>query len=251
MARVVGSTNAANALNLNGQSDPASRRNRNVAALGLPIGFEIAIGDSFHIEWVPITDPAPTATIDSYGATGNFDNRVVAQGVAQGACVFTRGEGCWHDHGSVFFTATDGGAARRGQVWRYHIASSTLSLIFVSRDARELNRPDNITTAPSGALLICEDGTRIHGSDEPPPAERLMGLTTNGELFEFAKNHLILEDSAAKRLGVTAGDYRTTEWAGATFSKTGKWLFANIQAPGITFAITGPWSRGPFKSRAV
>ena len=36
-----------------------------------------------------------------------------------------------------------------------------------------------------------------------------------------------------------------SEWAGATFAPlVGDWLFANLQSPGITFAITGPWWRG-------
>jgi hypothetical protein len=26
--------------------------------------------------------------------------------------------------------------------------------------------------------------------------------------------------------------------------KNGNWLFVNIQTPGITFAITGPWRQG-------
>ena len=30
------------------------------------------------------------------------------------------------------------------------------------------------------------------------------------------------------------GDYRGMEWAGACFSEDGKWLFVNIQTPGIT-----------------
>jgi secreted PhoX family phosphatase len=38
---------------------------------------------------------------------------------------------------------------------------------------------------------------------------------------------------------------RSQEWAGATFSRDGDWLFVNIQTPGVTFAITGPWHRGP------
>ena len=41
------------------------------------------------------------------------------------------------------------------------------------------------------------------------------------------------------------GNYRQAEWAGACYSPDGKWLFANIQTPGITFAITGPWGAGP------
>ena len=34
---------------------------------------------------------------------------------------------------------------------------------------------------------------------------------------------------------------KQSEWAGAVFSPDGKWLFVNIQTPGVTFAITGPW----------
>ena len=33
-----------------------------------------------------------------------------------------------------------------------------------------------------------------------------------------------------------------TEFTGATFSADGETLFVNIQEPGITFAITGPWA---------
>ena len=41
------------------------------------------------------------------------------------------------------------------------------------------------------------------------------------------------------------GNLRSQEWAGATFGRDGDWLFVNIQTPGVTFAITGPWHRGP------
>jgi hypothetical protein len=42
-----------------------------------------------------------------------------------------------------------------------------------------------------------------------------------------------------------AGDFTGSEWAGATFEpENGNWLFANLQSPGVTFAITGPWRRG-------
>jgi secreted PhoX family phosphatase len=44
---------------------------------------------------------------------------------------------------------------------------------------------------------------------------------------------------------VRAGDYRQNEWAGACYSPDGRWLFVNIQTPGLTFAITGPWGEGP------
>jgi hypothetical protein len=34
------------------------------------------------------------------------------------------------------------------------------------------------------------------------------------------------------------------EFAGATFSPDGETLFVNIQTPGSTFAIWGPWRKG-------
>ena len=39
-----------------------------------------------------------------------------------------------------------------------------------------------------------------------------------------------------------AGNYSSREWCGACFHEN--WMFVNIQAPGITFAITGPWETG-------
>ena len=44
---------------------------------------------------------------------------------------------------------------------------------------------------------------------------------------------------------VVAADYRQSEWAGACYSPDGRWMFVNIQTPGVTFAITGPWEHGP------
>ncbi len=40
------------------------------------------------------------------------------------------------------------------------------------------------------------------------------------------------------------GDFTGSEFAGACYSPDGKWLFVNVQSPGITFAITGPWRTG-------
>ena len=76
----------------------------------------------------------------------------------------------------------------------------------------------------------------FHAND----AERLIGLTLTGNTFTFAKNNIVL--SKAYNAVVLAGDYRQNEWAGACYSPDGEWLFVNIQTPGVTFAITGPWS---------
>ena len=92
--------------------------------------------------------------------------------------------------------------------------------------------PDNITVSPRGGLILCEDGDGL---------EYLHGLTVNGEIFRFAQNNVKL---SGERNAIT-GDFTTSEWAGVCYSADGQWLFANIQSPGITFAITGPWNKGP------
>jgi secreted PhoX family phosphatase len=79
--------------------------------------------------------------------------------------------------------------------------------------------------------VLCEDGSG---------AEFLHGLTVDGEIFEFAQNNVVL---AGQRNGLS-GDFRGSEFAGATYSPDGTWLFVNVQSPGITFAITGPWRNG-------
>jgi secreted PhoX family phosphatase len=96
-----------------------------------------------------------------------------------------------------------------------------------------LDNPDNITVSPRGGIILCEDGDRL--------GQRLIGLTPQGETFPFAENNVVLEEP---RNDIPADDYRGREWAGATFSPDSRWLFVNIQTPGITFAITGPWDNG-------
>jgi len=95
--------------------------------------------------------------------------------------------------------------------------------------------PDNICVSPRGGLVLCEDGGGT---------EYVYGLTTQGEIFGFAANSVDLRGGTAGK-NVTPGDYRGSEWAGSVFEPTnGNWLFVNIQSPGITFAITGPWRQG-------
>lgn len=107
---------------------------------------------------------------------------------------------------------------------------------------------------PRGGLLFCEDGAgngdHLHNG---LPTERLVGLTKNGNVFTFANNLIDFRAAAAGGMGpytrpsgtTFTGNLRSQEWAGATFSRDGDWLFVNIQTPGVTFAITGPWHRGP------
>ena len=230
MARIRGSDQP---VNLNGGNEG---RNTEAAGYGLPAGGAIAIGQDFRIDWVDIDNPDVQNPQDIWELP-------VAQGILKGGCFFTRGEGAWYDNGSIFFTCTDGGEATQGQIWEYDIHRSKLTLIFESEDDFALNNPDNMTVAPSGALLFCEDGGGVR--DEAGAlrrGEQMVGLSCDGELFPFAENNIVIPEG--QTLGGRSGDQRTNEWAGATFSFDGAWLFANIQTPGITFAITGPWHKG-------
>lgn len=106
------------------------------------------------------------------------------------------------------------------------------SLIFESPEEAVLDNPDNITISPRGGIILCEDGDRL--------GQRLIGLTPEGETFPFAENNVVLNGEKND----IVGDFRDKEWAGATYSPDTRWLFVNIQTPGITFAITGPWDKG-------
>jgi secreted PhoX family phosphatase len=180
-------------------------------------------GTTFDVEWVPIKSPDNPAPI-----AGNF---VWAQGRALGAATFGRLEGCWYGNDAKIYIVSTSGGIGQGQVWEYDPAKETIRLIFESPDSTVLNAPDNITVSPRGGLVLCEDGSG---------QEFLHGLTVEGEIFKFAQNNIVMN---GERNNIV-GDYRGSEWAGACYSPDGKWLFANIQSPGVTFAITGPWKSG-------
>ncbi|MBK8133644.1 MAG: DUF839 domain-containing protein [Gammaproteobacteria bacterium] len=74
----------------------------------------------------------------------------------------------------------------------------------------------------------------------------MLGLDATGRTFGFAENNLVLDRAPPTRSWIAPGDYRRMEFTGACFDPGGRWLFVNIQTPGITFAITGPWERGTF-----
>ncbi|MBD2252204.1 alkaline phosphatase PhoX [Nostoc parmelioides] len=162
------------------------------------------IGQKFAVEWVKIPDPNP--------ATDN----VREQGFALGAAQFSRGEGIWYGNDELYFCCTNGGANSGGQVWRYNPRTEMIDLFVESPSREVLDAPDNICVAPFGDLILCEDG----GGDQ-----YLRGVTTKGELYNFARNAL-----------------NGSEFCGACFSPDGQTMFVNIQSPGITLAIWGSWN---------
>jgi len=179
----------------------------------------------YDCEWVKIDDP------HRGHSPGKTDEQgVYYQGRNAGGTTFARLEGCWYGNGVIYFDATSGGNARAGQIWSYNPATEKLKLIFESPSNKVLDSPDNLAVSPRGGIVLCEDGGVV--------PQRMHGLTPDGELFNLAANNVMLQ---GQRNGFE-GDYRGSEWAGATFSPDGNWLFANIQTPGITVAITGPWA---------
>ena len=187
----------------------------------------VVVGTILPVEWVPIADPERAhrpGTSDTLGVFG--------QGRDLGGAQFARLEGIWSGNDIFYFNSTSGGAAGRGQVWSFDPVSQTIELHYVSPGSTTLDMPDNITVSPRGGVVLCEDGN-LSG-------QRFQGLDASGTLFPFAINDMILNGEKNGHVG----DFRGIEWAGATFSPDGKWLFANLQTPGITFAISGPWENG-------
>jgi secreted PhoX family phosphatase len=136
-------------------------------------------------------------------------------------------EGAWWGNGRAFIVCSyarlsDGSAAEHdGQVWSYDPKQGRLRLevrFAVNTDTASdaPDGPDNITVSPYGGLFLAEDGEGV---------QHLFGVTPDGESYPFARN--ALNDS---------------EFTGVNFAPDAATMFANIQDPGITLAITGPFS---------
>jgi hypothetical protein len=210
---------------------------------------------SYDVQWIRIDNPdaAPVGSV-----SGPY-----AEGITKGATRFQRLEGCWWDPVTrrVIFVDTEGGPAgadsgrvdrAEGAIWAYDPAGERLDNLFVSQGALApaaygADNPDNVSVSPSGGILMCEDGDEDDGD-----GLSLLGLLPNGQSFEFARNIINIDPSDADALSaaghdpeaIGTGDFSGNEFAGATFSSNGQWLFVNVQTPGITFAITGPWGKG-------
>ncbi|MBC7807014.1 MAG: DUF839 domain-containing protein [Akkermansiaceae bacterium] len=176
------------------------------------------MGKAMQVTWVSIEDPDPkNAEADELA--------VCNEGVSKGAATFARLEGCWYGNGSIFLNATNGGDKQLGQVWRYEPVDADtgkLTLLFESADKSVLHMPDNLCVSPKGGLVLCEDNDQGN--------QYVRGLSPKGYLFDVAAN-------------IVAG-HENGEVAGATFSPDNKTLFFNLQDPGLTVAVWGPWERG-------
>jgi secreted PhoX family phosphatase len=174
---------------------------------------------------LPVSKPLATRWLDLDDVDPE-ENDLRLRGAEAGAAMFARGEGLCTNGEEFFFTCTIGGQARLGQVFHYQPSPfegsareqespGKLTLIAESDEKSMLRNCDNLTVAPWGDLIVCEDTADDCG---------LVGIRPDGSQYEFADNA-----------------YSNSELCGACFSPDGKVLFVNIQYPGMTLAITGPW----------
>lgn len=196
-------------------------------------GWKTADTTNWRERKFPLGKPLPVHWIDLDDVESPRDD-LRHRGAAVGAAVFARGEGAWHGNDSVYFAMTNGGSAQLGQIFRYrpspHEGSerekelpATLELFSEPNNSELVRNCDNVTVAPWGDLVLCEDASGIC---------RVIGVTPLGEHY------------------VIAAGRENGELAGACFSPDGSTLFVNVQTPGYTVAITGPWeaalrNRGP------
>ena len=112
--------------------------------------------------------------------------------------------------------------------------------------ARRMRQPRQHRGHAARGLILCEDNSGGTTTDA-----RTNAWVDAGRRYLHLRSRttwtLELQgwDRTPGRARIRPGDQRQNEWAGACFSPDGQWLFVNIQTPGITFAITGPWGSGP------
>lgn len=168
------------------------------------------VGEPRRVEWIDMEDVLSP------------EDDLRDRGFEAGAAKFARGEGMWYSEGQIFFACTNGGKNKTGQIWRYlpdenNTDSGQLELFVEPNDSALLEAADNLTMAPWGDLMLCEDRSG--------EVVRLIGITMEGQLYTFALNHV------------------GGEFAGVTFSPDGSTLFVNLQTRDLTLAITGPWQQ--------
>jgi secreted PhoX family phosphatase len=174
------------------------------------------VGTRLRVDWVDVPDrDAVSVSVRKQFASGEVTRA-------------RKLEGQWWANGGAFFVSSfarisDGSAhAHDGQVWFLDPATQSITLRTIfgvntnpEEDAGNFDGPDNITVSTHGGLILAEDGSGV---------SHLVGVSSEGKAYPLARN-----------------DYNDSEFCGPAFSADGSTLFVNIQSPGFTLAITGPW----------
>ncbi|MET7396544.1 alkaline phosphatase PhoX [Dactylosporangium sp. NPDC005572] len=195
------------------------------------------LGRPFKVTWIPVPErDAKTQTVRTQFADGTVTRGKKFEGV------WSTGKGCYIVN-SFAFGASDlpaDATKHDGMVWYYDYADETITLVtyFPHNPAGEgegafpkyadltFDGPDNVTVTPWGTLVLAEDGVR---------ASHVLSSVPGGPTYAIARNML--------SNGTSNGNPTYSEFTGPTFSPDGRVLFVNIQTPGLTLAITGPWQK--------
>jgi secreted PhoX family phosphatase len=195
------------------------------------------LGRPFKVTWIEVPDrDARTQPTRAQFADGTVTRGKKFEGVwstSKGAYIVN----------SFAFGASDlpaDATKHDGMVWFYDYEDQTITLVtyFPHNPAAEgegagpkyadltFDGPDNVTVTPWGTLVLAEDGVR---------ASHVLSSVPGGPTYAIARNMI--------SNGTANGVPTFSEFTGPTFAPDGKILFVNIQVPGITLAITGPWEK--------
>ncbi|MFD4629283.1 PhoX family protein [Streptomyces sp. NPDC058284] len=176
------------------------------------------------IEWVDVPDPLAARTAIRFQDFGK-----------KGITHAQKLEGCYWGGSSVYFVSSFAHSAagsagdHYGQIWRYDPSRRRLTLVIVFGPSTDIQlpgeSPDNICLAPTGGLMVCEDGGG---------AQYVFGLTRQGEVYAMARGRQNIGTPEQPEWG---------EFAGVTFSPDHDTMYVNCYTPGTTFAVTGPWHK--------
>jgi secreted PhoX family phosphatase len=163
-------------------------------------------GQALDVSWVDLPNPDPR------------DDSLRWTAKDLGAAIVCRGEGIWYQGGIIYFTATSGGNAGKGQIFALEPSREGGNLVVVadSTGVDMLDGPDSITVAPWGDVLVTEDSVSGLGQS------RLLGITPEGEMYVIARTLL-------------------GELSSLCFSPDGRAMFLSIFHQGVTVVVTGPF----------
>jgi len=185
------------------------------------------LGRPFPVRWIDVPErDAQTTPVREQFTDGQVTRGRKFEGVwGTDEGVYVVNSYAWED-GELPADA----APHDGMVWFYDFRAETIQLVtyFPHQTTSEegaparyndltFDGPDNVTVTPWGSLVLAEDGAG---------ASHVLSAFPGGPTYAIARNQL-----------------NDSEFCGPTFSADGKVLFVNMQDPGLTLAITGPWEK--------
>ena len=136
----------------------------------------------------------------------------------------------WYGNNRIYFACTSGGASKSGHIFYYQPspyegtaqerdAPGHLILYVEPNNTKLIEYCDNLTVSKSGDVVFSEDGDKD---------QYIRGITSSGKIYTIARSSY----------------HGKSEMCGVCFAPNHPILFVNIQRPGITLAIHGPWRHG-------